>query len=290
MTSTGPATGPAPVPAPQEPHRGPVGRALLVTGVVVGLLAVAWGALFLVDRAVATTTTQHETYAAVGTVELVADGDVTVKAADGGGTGGRVEVDRIARQGLTSPTYRADDGADRLVVTHECRRWQWIPGRCAGELAVTLPADTTLVVRTSNGDAVAAGVVGDTELRSSNGDVAASATGRLDAGSSNGDVVVDRAAGDVVAASSNGSIEVTGVEGSLDADTSNGRVDVSGVTGDVRAESSNGDVTVVGDGEPVRLTIETSNGEQTTEGPTDPDADRAVEVRSSNGDVAYLVR
>ncbi|SKC41675.1 DUF4097 family beta strand repeat-containing protein [Krasilnikoviella flava] len=280
------ATGPAPVPAPPEPHRSPVARALLVTGAAVAVLAVLWGAVFLVDRAMASTTTQHETYGSVPTVELVADGDVTVKATDGG----QVEVDRIARHGLTSPTYRADEGADRLVVTHECQRWQWIASRCAGDLAVTLPADTALVVRTSNGDVVASGVVGGAELRSSNGDVqVAGAGGGLDAGSSNGDVVVDEAVGDVVATSSNGSIEVTGVDGSLEADTSNGRVEVAGVTGDVRAESSNGDVTVVGDGEPVRLTIETSNGGQTTEGPTDPGADRSVEVRSSNGDVAYLL-
>jgi len=291
MSTTGPTTGPAPVPAPQEPHRGPVGRALLVIGIVVGLLAVAWGALFLVDRAVASTTTQHETYAAVGTVELVADGDVTVRAVDGGSTDGTVEVDRIARTGLTSPAYSAEEGADRLAVRHECEGLRWIPGRCAGDLAVTLPAGTTLVVRTSNGDVVASGVAGGAELRSSNGDVEVTrAGGGLDAGSSNGDVVVDRAVGDVVATTANGSVEVTGVDGSLDADTSNGRVDVSGVTGDVRAESSNGDVTVVGDGEPVRLTIETSNGEQTAEGPSDPDADRTVEIRSSNGDVAYLVR
>ncbi|MEU2199233.1 hypothetical protein [Isoptericola sp. NPDC019482] len=282
------ATGPAPVPTPAQapgPHRSPVGRALLVVGIVVGLLAVAWGALFLVDRAVASTDTQHETYAAVGTVELVADDDVTVRAVEGG----QVEVDRIAHSGLTSPTYRADEGTDRLVVAHECPDWPWVAGECGGELAVTLPADTTLVVRTSNGDVVAAGVAGDAELRSSNGDVESSGSGRLDASSSNGDVVVDDAAGDVLARSSNGDLEVTGVQGSVDADTSNGRVDVSGVTGDVRAVSSNGDVTVVGDGEPVRLAIETSNGEQTTEGSTDPQADRTVEVRSSNGDVAYLV-
>ncbi|MFE6971440.1 DUF4097 domain-containing protein [Isoptericola sp. NPDC057653] len=284
MTTTG--TPPAPAPASPEPHRGPVGRALLVLGAVVAVLAVLWGALFLVDRAVAGTTTQHETYAPVGTVELVADGDVTVRAAEGGD----VEVDRIARSGLTSPTYRADERSDRLVLTHECQGWQWVPGRCAGQLAVTLPADTAVVVRTSNGDVLAAGVAGDVELRSSNGDVEATGTGaRLDAGTSNGDITVDRAAGgDVVATSSNGSIEVTGVDGSLQAVTSNGRVEVSGVTGDVRAESSNGDVTVVGDGEPVRLTIDTSNGDRTVEGPTDPAADRTVQIRSSNGDVAFL--
>lgn len=280
-------TGPAPAPTAPEPHRSPVGRALLVTGAAVAVLGVLWGAVFLVDRAVASTTTQRESYAAVSTVELVADGDVTVKAAEGG----EVAVERIARQGLTSPTYRAEEGADRLVMRHTCEDWRWLPSRCAGDLAVTLPADTALVVRTSNGDVIASGVTGGAELRTSNGDLeVAGAGGGLDVGSSNGDITVDRAVDDVVAATSNGRIEVAGVEGSLDADTSNGRIHVSEVTGDVRAESSNGDVTVVGDGEPVRLTINTSNGQQTTEGPTDPDAERTVVVRSSNGDVSYLVR
>lgn len=36
------------------------------------------------DRAVASTTTQHESYAAVGTVELVADGDVVASGVTGG--------------------------------------------------------------------------------------------------------------------------------------------------------------------------------------------------------------
>ena len=65
---------------------------------------------------------------------------------------------------------------------------------------------------------------------------------------------------------------------------------VAGVTGDVFAETSNGDITVYGDEEPVALTIQTSNGDEIIEGTTDPDAERTVEMRSSNGDVAYLSR
>jgi DUF4097 and DUF4098 domain-containing protein YvlB len=67
-------------------------------------------------------------------------------------------------------------------------------------------------------------------------------------------------------------------------------VEISAVGGDVYAETSNGRVTVYGDDEPVALTIQTSNGDEIIEGPTDPDAERTVEMRSSNGDVAYLSR
>lgn len=46
----------------------------------------------------------------------------------------------------------------------------------------------------------------------------------------------------------------------------------------------------MGDGWPVAPTIETSNGVEIIKGPTYPDAGRTVEIRSSNGDVAYLDR
>jgi hypothetical protein len=302
---TNPPAPPAPAvpaPAPTPPGRGPTARVLLGVGAVVAGLAVLWAAVFLVDLAMSKTTTAHASYDAAPAVELVADGDVTVRVAEGG-----VEVDRIAHSGLRSPEYRADESADRLVVTHECDRWLWVASRCAGELDVTVPADTELVVRTSNGDVLASGLAGDVELGSTNGRIEATAIdGRLEAGTSNGDVTVGRATGDVELRSSNGSIEVSDVGGELVADTSNGRievedvagaarattsngrVEVAGVGGDVHAESSNGDVTVIGDGEPVALTIGTSNGDQTIEGPTDPEAARTVEIRSSNGDVSYL--
>lgn len=273
-------------PEPPRTGRGPASRVLLVIGVVVGAAAVLWAAIFFVDLAMSRTTTQHASYGAVGTVELVADGDVTVGVAEGD-----VEVDRIAHSGLTAPAYGVEESATGLVVTHECDRRLWVASsRCAGDLGVTLPAGTEVVVRTTNGDVVADGVAGDLDVWSSNGDVeVTSVTGALKADTSNGDVVVDGAAADAEVRSSNGQIEVTDVGGDLDATTSNGQIEVAGVVGDVRAESSNGDVTVTGDGEPVDLTIETSNGSQTSEGPTDPDAGRAVEIRSSNGDVSYLI-
>lgn len=323
------ATAPAPEPGTPASPGGSGRRVLLVAGTVLGIVAALWAALFVVDLLLSRTETTHETYDPAATVELVADGHVTVVAEkpwvpneiyieDGG-----VEVDRIARGGLTRPTFSAEQLGDRLVVRHQCD-W-WLLWQCSGALEVTLPSDTRVVVRTENGDVVASGLARDVDLSSDNGQVEASGIGGgVGVRSGNGDVTVSEIAGDVVARTSNGRVEVedaggavvadssngditvraagsdvearTGngridvgdVDGDVSARSSNGRVDVDGVSGNVRAETSNGDVTVHGNGEPVALTISTSNGQQVIEGATDPDADREVWIRSSNGNVSYL--
>jgi hypothetical protein len=288
---------------PGPPRRGATGRVLTAVGVILAVAMVGLGALFLVDLAMSHTTTSHRSYESVGSVELVADGDVTVHAAEGD-----IGVDAIAHSGLRQPTYSADESASRLVVTHRCG-WSIALPRCSGELDVTVPAGTEVVIRTENGDVVASGLAGDVSLRTSNGDVdTTDLAGTLTAHSSNGDVDITSSQADVETSTSNGRVSVFGVDGSVTADTSNGRitidsvagdvsantsngsVEISAVDGDVDAETSNGEVTVIGDGEPVALTMSTSNGDETIEGPTDPNAERTVEIRSSNGDVAYLDR
>ena len=99
---------------------------------------------------------------------------------------------------------------------------------------------------------------------------------------------MDGVDGTVTADTSNGRITIDSVTGDASAKTSNGSVEVSAVDGNVYGETSNGRITVIGDGEPVALTIVTSNGDEIVQGPTDPDAERSVDIRSSNGDVAYL--
>ena len=301
MTQPQLSSPPAP---PVEPRRkSATGRVLTGLGVGIAAVVVAFGALFLVDLSMSSTATAHESYDAVGSVQIVTDGDVTVRAGEGG-----IEVDVIAHSGLREPTYSADDSASALELTHRCG-WAVALPRCSGELDVTLPTDTEVVVRTENGDVVASGLAGEVSLDSSNGTVETTDIGGvLSARTSNGDIDVRASAADVDAASSNGDISVTDVDGSVttvtssgdiavdvvtgdvSADASNGDVEVSGVDGSVDGRSDNGEVTVTGDGEPVALTIETSNGDQVIEGPTDPDAERTVEIRSSNGDVAYLDR
>ena len=286
---------------PEPPRRGVTARVLGTVGVLVALAVIAYGALFLVDLTMSETSTTHRSYDAVDTVELVADGDVTVTAAEGD-----IEVDVIAHSGLRDPGYSEDSSANRLELTHRCG-WSIALPRCSGGLDVTLPAGTEVVVRTENGTIVASGLAGDVSLNTSNGRIeAADIGGSLTVDSSNGDIDVTSSGADVEAATSNGEIDVADVDGAVTADSSSGDVTVGSVTGDVSAtssngtveisevggnvhgESSNGEVTVVGDGEPVALTIETSNGDEIIEGPTDPQAARTVEIRSSNGDVAYL--
>lgn len=303
MNQPYPQDAPVLVDAPEPPQRGAAGRVLAAAGIALALAAIAFGALFLTDLTMSETRTTHRSYDAVGTVELVADGDVTVTAAEGD-----VEVDVIAHSGLREPAYSADESASRLELTHRCGWFIALP-RCSGELDVALPAGTEVVIRTENGDIVATGLAGDLSLDTSNGDVETTGlTGALDARSSNGDIDVSGSGADVDASTSNGEISVADVDGTVTADSSNGEITIDSVTGDASADSSNGsieisavdgdvygvtsngEVTVVGDGEPVALTIDTSNGDQVIEGSTDPDAERTVEIRSSNGDVAYLDR
>lgn len=301
MTQPQLSSPPAP---PVEPRRmSATGRVLTGLGVGIAAVVVVFGALFLVDLSMSSTATAHESYGAVDSVQIVTDGDVTVRAGEGG-----IEVDVIAHSGLREPTYSADESASALELTHRCG-WAVALPRCSGELDVTLPAGTEVVVRAENGDVVASGLTGEVSLDSSNGDIETSdLAGPLTARSSNGDIEVRDSAGDVDTDNSNGDVTVTDVDGSVtavtssgeitidsvtgdaSADTSNGGVEISAVDGNVDSDSGNGEITVTGDGEPVALTIRTSNGDEIIEGPTDPDAERTVEIRSSNGDVAYLSR
>ncbi len=290
-----------PAPAPtRDPRRSGGARALLWIGGVLGGLAILWAGLDLVSLVAREKSSGEATYAAAPKVELVADGRVTVST----GGGDEVRVLRSARFAFVDTRYSADASPDRLVVSHQCS-WGWALS-CEADLDVTLPAGTTLVVRTSDGDVRVSGVLGDAELRSSNGKVVASAlggdlvahssngsvdvrdvAGAVRATSSNGSVVV-RGASSVEAHSSNGRVEVEDVSGIVVATSSNGGVEVAGARADITATSSNGNVTVYGTGLPVALDIGTSNGAQRTEAPTDPAASVRVTIRSSNGSVSYL--
>ncbi|GCD19779.1 hypothetical protein CTKZ_13410 [Cellulomonas algicola] len=287
-------------PPPADPTRTPLGRTLLWAGVALGVATIAWGGVQVADLAMSSTERASATYDAADVVELVADGRVSVFAGDQD----LVDVERIARSGFSSPTYSVQQRGDRLVVRHECGSWF---GVCTGALQVHVPRDTHVVVRTSNGDVLARGLAGDLEARTYDGRVEADRiTGDAQLHSSNGDVIVTDVSGDVTARTYDGRIDAQGVGGRIEAVTSNGDVqvvdvggdaiarssdgsiEVADVQGDVEAATSNGDATVFGTGEPVALTISTSNGRQTVEAPTDPSAPRTVLIRSYDGHVSYL--
>jgi len=272
----------APEPSPSNSRSG------FVVGGTLLAIAVALGGLLIAERTIGGTDISHTTHrSGFSTIELIADNDVTVRVAPGD-----ISMERIAHRGFRSPHFSVDEHGDRLVVRHEC------PGfninflglfRCSGELHVTVPEYTNVIIRTTNGRIEVAGVAGDVEARTSNGRVSVTdISGTVRVNTSNGRIDAGNISGNLTAQTSNGVINLQEIDGNAEARTSNGRIEIERVTGDVFARTSNGAVTVYGDGEPVRLTISTSNGRQTVEGATDPNARRSVEIRSSNGSVSFL--
>ncbi|MBU4334977.1 MAG: DUF4097 domain-containing protein [Actinobacteria bacterium] len=286
---------------PPAPTRGPLARSLAWGGGLLAGALILASAASLVSQLGARTATSERVYDARAVVELIADGDVTVRV----GTGDEVGVIVTARYAWTSPDYSQTTDGDRLVITHTCR-W-WGGSECRGDLAVVVPAHTRVVVRTSNGSVQASGLLADVEARTSNGSVdVTDVDGDVTAVSSNGSVRVSEVTGDGVLSSSSGSVEARDIGGSLEAQTSNGDVavstvggsarleassgsiDAAGVLGDVDARTDVGDVTVHGTGKPVALDMATSVGEQVVDAPTDPSATTSVTIRSSSGSVSYL--
>lgn len=289
-------------PAPEAERQGPspVVVALRTGGIAVAAVLVAWAGVQAADWAIGTEGEERSTHASAPTVELVADGWVTVRASESDS----VEVRRDWRQGLSQVSYNAVESADRLVVTHDC---PWFSGSCRAALDVTLPADTHVVVRSSSGAITVEGVAGDLVARTGSGQVRVERVGGdVTAWTASGKVVALGVGGDAELDTESGSIEARDIGGDLDARTASGRVEVFGVGGsavarsssggilvadvvsDIDASTSSGRVTVHGNGQPVALDISTSSGSQTVQAPTDPAAPVSVRIRSSSGAVEYL--
>jgi len=305
--------------APSGP-RSRRGRTLLWVGSAIAVVAIAQGGYQTADWLSSSTTVSSQSLGAVPTVELTADGDVTVTV----GSPDSIEVERRARTGFQDVSYEAVESGGTLAVEHTCPRW-WSNGVCQADLVVQVPAGTEVVVRTGSGAVRVEGVEGDLRVDSGDGDVlVAGAGGRVDARTSSGRVEVDGAGTAVVARSGDGDVTVRDAGGTVEARTSSGRVVVDGVTGDATAESGDGDVearevtgsasattssgavrvggvrgdvvatsgdgevVVRGTGTAVALEISTGDGRSTVDAPTDPSASRTVTIRSSSGDVSYL--
>ena len=313
-TLDAPATNPV---APQ-PTSSPLAVALRTVGIALAAALVAWAAVQAADWAASSEGEERVTFGAAATVELVADGSVTVRAGDSGS----VEVRREWREGLLPVSFDAVESGGRLVVSHDCA---WFSTACHAGLDVTLPADANVVVRasdgrievagiagdlaartgsgsiaiervggdvvarTGSGKVVALGVDGDTELRTGSGSIEAGQIGgSLEAHTGSGSIEVDQITGSLEARSGSGRIEVRDVGGEAFAHTSSGNVFVAAVMSNIDAHTSSGRVTVHGNGTPVALAISTSSGRQTVEAPTDPAAPVKVKIRSSSGAVEYL--
>src|SRR5699024_8391822 len=99
---------------------------------------------------------------------------------------GSVEVRREWREGFVPATFDVAESGDRLVIEHNC---PWFLSVCRAALDVSVPEDTNVVVRTSDGHIEVAGIAGD-----------------LEASTGSGPVFVERVGGDVVARTGSGKV------------------------------------------------------------------------------------
>ena len=277
-------TGTAPPRAPLSPAR----RWVLAVGVVLSVLAIAWGTLLLINLLGRTTEDRSAT--------LPATGGQLVVSSSGGGiriTAGDVPDIRVVAHleyGLSAPRLREDSGPAGVHLDASCR---WFASFCSVDYEITVPAGMAVKADSSGGSVTVQGVSGD-----------------IDTESSGGSVTVTQASGDVRARSSGGSVRVTAVTGDVDLDSSGGSIVGSGLRGDARADSSGGSVRLVFDSPPssvragssggrvevllprveggYRVDASASGGDQVVEVPTDPASTRQIVVRSSGGSARVL--
>jgi DUF4097 and DUF4098 domain-containing protein YvlB len=141
----------------------------------------------------------------------------------------------------------SQDGDVVTIKAEQKERFSTIGGRSPGaDIEVTVPVNTSVRLRTSNGMIEVRGT-------ESSGSVE----------TSNGQIVLENIRGDFRAETSNGAIEVNQSRGSVDLYTSNGSITYSGeLLPDTRTEmrTSNGGITVNVQGEPsLMLDASTSN-------------------------------
>ena len=183
--------------------------------------------------------------------------------------------------------YKATQDGDTVSVeAKEKGRSISIFGRSPGaEIEVTVPVQTIVELRTSNGSIEIYGIERSGTLRTSNGKI-----------------VMENVKGDFDADTSNGSITVSTMEGTVKLETSNGRINFTGELtpgGINEMKTSNGSITVSLEGEPsVELDASTSNGSVSSKLPilasstgdnhlagSIGNAEAKLNIRTSNGSV-----
>jgi len=127
--------------------------------------------------------------------------------------------------------YEAIQSGDDIIVTAEKTGKWWFPaGNTRADIYVTVPANTALRLKTTDGKIDVQGTTSGGILQTSNGDV-----------------VLEQVKGDFEATTSNGKVEINTIEGSAFVRTSNGKVDVQEAKGEFDIKSSNGNVSFSGE-------------------------------------------
>ncbi len=188
-----------------------------------------------------------------GRIEIIAGSDNVVAV--------RAELRDIRRI-----KYEAIQSGNDVIVTAEKTGTWWFPaGNTRADIYVTVPANTSLILKTQNGAIDVRGTTAGGILETTNGAITlADVKGDFDATTKNGAVDVDTIDGSVLIKSTNGMVSVREAKGSFNLRTKNGNVTFSGELtsgGSSRLVTVNGDIEVELTGTPsVHLDASTKNG------------------------------
>ncbi len=204
----------------------------------------------------------------------VFNGGIVVRAGAAGAVTASVEVTGAGASRADADADRASvvttltEDADGAILRAVYRPRPDSPGNRGASATLTVPADVSLRLETSNGAVDVAGIGGAIDIRTSNGEV-----------------TVDGATAGLVVRTSNGGITVSGSRGSLDVETSNARITMTGADAAVvRAGTSNGAISfagALGDG---AQSFETSNATIDLQLPAD--AAFGLDLATTNATIA----
>ncbi len=268
----------------------PVRLLLFAIGSLLTLAMVAWGGAQALDRLSIEEERVFESYAGVTSINLrYAHGNVDLVPA----RGRKVEVAIESRHGFFSGHKREDElRGGELRLRGSCNFVTL--GTCEENYRVAVPRGVAVSVRTSGGEAVARGLRGDLEMRSSAGSVrAVDVRGtRIELRAHAGAVDAERVRARTLTLDSRaGGINlVRSVARRVDASTAAGAVDIELLRPplSIDAESRAGGVTVFVPDVGYAVDARTSAGEEDVRVRQLPNSRRKIRAESSAGNVSVL--
>lgn len=276
--------------APPRPPLSPARRWVLGIGVVLSLIAIAYGVLLLVNLLGRTSEERRSVLPATGDRLVVSGSGGSVQVV--GGAVDEVQVVVELRYGLGRPRVEQSSGPDGVRLSASCR---WYSSFCSADFEITVPARFAVDADSSGGEITVQAI-----------------SGAVIADSSGGGITVGEAGGEVRASSSGGGITVADAAGAVDLRSSGGGITGERLRGpEARAESSGGGVRLgfatapqlveassSGGGVEIRLPrtdggyrvdASSSGGDRSVDVPTDPASSRRIRATSSGGDVRILL-
>lgn len=123
----------------------------------------------------------------------------------------------------------------------------WLRGRRGPRIIITatLPAESSVELRSASADATLHGVYGEVAVHTASGDAfVETITGNLTVNAASGDVKAGHVAGDLKVTSASGDLHAEQVDGSMTVHTASGDVEIGAVGNGGKANTASGDITI----------------------------------------------